>query len=148
MRWFAIAIGLGVVGYGLSQIVQGAYEGLAGRTGDDTQAILHAAAHGGALPFLLSFLGGAIVTPVGEELLFRGVIANALNKYGAWAGVGLSSVIFGLAHGAGVILLVAIMAGLLSGILFRTGSVWPSIALHGVYNGLNSVASALCGSPL
>ncbi len=69
------------------------------------------------------------------------MIANALNKYGAWAGVGLSSVIFGLAHGAGVILLVAIMVGLLSGIPFReTGSVWPSIALHGVYNGLNSDA--------
>ncbi|WP_426131520.1 CPBP family intramembrane glutamic endopeptidase [Pararhizobium sp. PWRC1-1] len=147
VRWSVIASVMGVVGYGLSLIIVSAYQEVAGHHGENPQAILHAAARGGAWPFLLSFLGGAVLTPIGEELLFRGVIANALNKYGAWAGVGLSSVIFGLVHGWSVVLWVAIMVGLLSAILLRrTGSVWPCIVLHAVYNGLHTVESALSGS--
>lgn len=141
-RWLVVAAGLGIVGYGLNLVIQSAYVALFGY--DDPQGILHAAARGGALPFIASFLGGAVFTPFGEEALFRGVVANALNRYGVWASVGLSSVVFGLAHGVSVILPVAIMVGVLSGILFRkTGSIWPCVMLHGVYNSMNSVASAL-----
>lgn len=126
--------------YGVSLVIQDAYAGFPGRAGADRQAMLHAAMGGGALPFTVAFLGGAILTPVGEEFLFRGVVANALNRYGAWAGVGLSALIFGIVHGLGVILPLAIMVGL----LFRmTGSVWPGAVLHAVYDGLHSVGSAL-----
>ncbi|NKB15775.1 MAG: CPBP family intramembrane metalloprotease, partial [Sphingomonadales bacterium] len=82
----------------LSLLIIDAHAEITGTT-DTSQAILHAAAQGGVLPFLLALLGGAFVTPLGEELLFRGVIANALNRYGALAGVGLSAIIFGVAHG-------------------------------------------------
>lgn len=141
--WHVVAVALAVAAYGLSLLIIRAHAEITG-TADESQAILHSAVRGGVLPFLLAFLGGAIVTPLGEELLFRGVIANGLNKFGAWAGIGLSAVIFGVAHGTGVIMWVAIMAGLLSGTLFRqTGSVWPSVLFHAVYNGLHSVASAL-----
>lgn len=108
-RWLVTAVGAGIVGYGLNLIIQFIYLTWFGRS--DPQGILHAAARGGPLPFLLSFLGGAIFTPFGEEILFRGVVANALNRYGAFAGVVLSSIIFGLAHGVSVILPVAIMVG-------------------------------------
>ncbi|MET1755751.1 type II CAAX endopeptidase family protein [Novosphingobium sp. RD2P27] len=145
--WLIIAAGVGIGGYGLSIIIQSAYQTWFGN--DDPQVVLHAAARGGALPFIASLLGGALFTPFGEEILFRGVVANALNRYGAWAGVGLSAVIFGLAHGVSVILPVAIMVGVLSAILFRqTGSVWPSVVLHCTYNGANSVASALGFAPV
>ncbi|MGO6695838.1 lysostaphin resistance A-like protein [Rhizobium johnstonii] len=101
------------------------------------------------MPFLLSFLGGAIFTPFGEEILFRGVVANALNRYGVFAGVVLSSIIFGLVHGVSVILPVAIMVGVLCGILFRaTRSVWPCVILHCVYNAMNSIASAVGFAPM
>lgn len=146
LHWFAIAAALAVLGYVISLIILDGLAELRGSDGNDRQAILHAAARGGAIPFLLSFVGGVILTPVGEELLFRGVIANALNRYGMWAGVGLSSVIFGITHGVGVILPIAIFVGLLCGILFRmSGSVWPSVVLHAIYNGLHSVGSALSG---
>lgn len=142
-RWYLVAGALSVAGYFLSLLIIDAYAEITGTT-DTSQAILHAAAQGGVLPFLLALLGGAFVTPLGEELLFRGVIANALNRYGALAGVGLSAIIFGVAHGTGVIMWVAIMMGLLSGALFRkTGSVWPSVLLHMLYNGLHSTGSAL-----
>lgn len=146
-RWLLIATGVGIIGYGINLIIQFAY--LAWFGSSDPQGILHAAARGGPLPFLLSFLGGAIFTPFGEEILFRGVVANALNRYGAFAGIVLSAIIFGLAHGVGVILPVAIMVGILSAILFRaTGSVWPCVILHCVYNGANSFASAMGFSPM
>ncbi|ASV86534.1 CAAX protease self-immunity family protein [Ochrobactrum quorumnocens] len=146
-RWLLIATGVGIIGYGINLIIQFAY--LAWFGSSDPQGILHAAARGGPLPFLLSFLGGAIFTPFGEEILFRGVVANAVNRYGAFAGIVLSAIIFGLAHGVGVILPVAIMVGILSAILFRaTGSVWPCVILHCVYNGANSFASAMRFSPM
>lgn len=142
-RWYLAAAVLALSGYFLSLLVIDAHARITGHT-DTSQAILHAAAQGGVLPFLLALLGGAFVTPLGEELLFRGVIANALNRFGALAGVGLSATIFGVSHGTGVIMWVAIMMGLLSGALFRkNGSVWPSVLLHMVYNGLHSVGSAL-----
>ncbi|MAM38725.1 MAG: CPBP family intramembrane metalloprotease [Erythrobacter sp.] len=146
-RWLLIAAGAGIVGYGLNLIIQFTYLTVFGI--NDPQGILHAAARGGALPFVLSFLGGAIFTPFGEEILFRGVVANALNRYGVFAGIVLSSVVFGLAHGVSVILPVAFMVGVLSAILFRTtGSVWPSVVLHCVYNGANSIASAFGFAPM
>lgn len=52
-------------------------------------------------------------------------------------------------HGVSVILPVAIMVGVLCATLFRrTGSVWPWILLHAVYNGASSVASALGFTPM
>ncbi|WP_026158242.1 CPBP family intramembrane glutamic endopeptidase [Rhizobium leguminosarum] len=146
-RWLLTAAGMGIVGYGLNLIIQFTY--LAWFGANDPQGILHAAARGGLMPFLLSFLGGAIFTPFGEEILFRGVVANALNRYGVFAGVVLSSIIFGLAHGVSVILPAAIMVGVLCGILFRaTGSVWPCVIVHCVYNGMNSIASAVGFAPM
>lgn len=146
-RWLLTAVAMGIVGYGLNLVIQFAY--LSWFNSHDPQGLLHAAAQGGAFPFLTSLLGGALFTPFGEEILFRGVFANALNRYGTFMGVVVSSVIFGLAHGVSVILPVAIMVGLLSALLFRaTGSVWPCVVLHCIYNGANSVASALGFAPM
>lgn len=141
--WYMAAAVLAAGGYGLSLMIIDAHARITGNV-DDSQSILHAAIQGGVAPFLLAFLGGALLTPLGEEFLFRGIIANALNRYGACAGIGLSAIIFGVAHGTGVVMWVAIMMGLFSGVLFRqTGSVWPSVCLHMVYNALHSVGSAL-----
>lgn len=146
-RWLYIAAGLGVLGYGLNLIIQFAYMSLFGA--DHSQSVLHTASQAGPLAFIASFIAGAILTPLGEEFLFRGVVANALNRYGAWAGVGLSSIIFGLVHGVGMVLPIAIMVGVLSSLLFRrTGSVWPCVMLHCVYNGSNSIASVLKVTPM
>jgi membrane protease YdiL (CAAX protease family) len=142
-HWSAAAVGLAIAAFGLSLLIIEAHAQITGQP-DSSQAILHAAVRGGAMPLVLAVLGGAVLTPLGEEFLFRGIIANALNRYGALAGVGASALIFGIAHGTGVILWVAIIAGLISGALFRrTGSVWPSVLLHMVYNGLHTLAPAL-----
>lgn len=50
----------------------------------NNQADFQTAAQGGALSLFVLLITGAILTPLGEEFVFRGVIANALNRYGAW----------------------------------------------------------------
>ncbi|PJF08009.1 CPBP family intramembrane metalloprotease [Pseudorhodobacter sp. MZDSW-24AT] len=96
--WLFLAVGLGAGGFGASILIQDLYRNVFGFSEADTQAVLHVAMQSGIFPFALAFVGGAILTPIGEDFLFRGVIANALNKYGLWAGVGLSALIFGIVH--------------------------------------------------
>jgi len=136
LKWLLAGAALGVFAFGLSFIIEGIY--FLFITEVNTQADFQAAAHGGALSLLALLITGALFTPFGEEVVFRGVIANALNRYGMWAGVVGSAAIFAVVHGPSVILLDAFMAGILTGILFRkTGSLWPSLAVHVVYNGLH-----------
>lgn len=134
-RWLLIGVLLGIVAVGLSFAIEHVYFRFI--TEPNTQGDFQAAAKAGPLSLFVLVFTGALLTPLGEEVLFRGVIANALNKYGAWAGVVGSAAIFGVVHGPSVILLNAFMAGILTGIVFRkTHSVWPGLVIHCVYNGI------------
>lgn len=135
-KWLFTGLGLGIVAFGLSFAIEAIYFHFI--TEPNTQADFQAAAKGGALSLIMLLITGAILTPLGEELLFRGVIANALNKYGVWAGVVASSAIFALAHGPNVIFVLAFMVGIPAALLFRkTQSLWPAFVLHATYNGLH-----------
>ncbi|WP_211295038.1 hypothetical protein [Novosphingobium guangzhouense] len=79
-RWLLIAAMLGVACYGITYLIQTINGMWFGQ--DDPQSILHAAARGGVIPFLASLAGGAVLTPFGEEVLFRGVVTNAWHRYG------------------------------------------------------------------
>lgn len=135
-KWLLVGAALGVVAFGGCFVIEGVYFHFI--TEPNNQADFQAAAKGGALSLFVLIITGAILTPLGEEFVFRGVIANALNRYGAWAGVVGSAAIFGVVHGFNVILFDAFMVGILMGILFRkTNSIWPGVVVHIVYNGLN-----------
>ncbi|WP_152354495.1 CPBP family intramembrane glutamic endopeptidase [Brachybacterium subflavum] len=105
------------------------------------QSSYQAASMGGALSLALTLVGGSIITPIGEESLFRGVIANALlARYGAWVGVLASMIVFALFHGINTVLPSAFMVGLFAALLFRrTGSIWPGVVLHGTNNLVSSL---------
>ncbi|WP_075657467.1 type II CAAX endopeptidase family protein [Pseudochrobactrum sp. B5] len=134
-RWLLIGAALGVLAYVLSHVVEGIYFHFV--TEPNTQGDFQAAATGGLWSFGILLFTGALLTPLGEEAVFRGVIGNVLNRYGPWAGVVGSAAIFAAAHGPSVIFLDAFLVGILTGILLRkTGSVWPGLATHVIYNGL------------
>lgn len=107
-------------------------------TGDaqNIQDSYQAAAAGGGLALTLALIAGAVVTPLGEEAFFRGVLANGLlRRYRAWIGILLSAAIFAVAHGINPVLPVAFVVGVLTALLFRwSGSIWPGVALHAVNN--------------
>lgn len=86
---------------------------------------------------LASILVAAVLAPVLEEMLFRGLILRSfLRQYPRWYAIAGSAVIFGVAHMNVYQFAVASLLGLLLGWLYeRSKSLIPCIALHAVYNG-------------
>ncbi|QUQ65179.1 CPBP family intramembrane glutamic endopeptidase [Kutzneria sp. CA-103260] len=136
LRSLVAAIGFGILAWLLSALASGLYQAF---TGDhqNIQAGYQAAASGGLLTYLLSAVFGFVATPIGEEFIFRGVLANALGRYGAWISVLVSAAVFALVHGLNPVLPVAFVVGAINAVLLRrTGSVWPGVVVHGVNNAL------------
>ncbi len=82
------------------------------------------------------FISVAIVTPIVEELMFRGYILDAISrKHSDWTAIIWSSILFGLVHIDPFVIGQAFMGGILYGwIRMRTGSLLPSIAGHMMWN--------------
>jgi membrane protease YdiL (CAAX protease family) len=85
-RSLLAAVGFGVVAYVLSAIASLIYQGVSGDH-QNIQTGYHAAAAGGILWYLATAVSGFVATPIGEEFFFRGVLVNALGRYGAWISV-------------------------------------------------------------
>ncbi|SEP53508.1 CPBP family intramembrane glutamic endopeptidase [Amycolatopsis saalfeldensis] len=144
VRWIFIAFGFGLLALILNQVVTIVYGLISGGSGTNVQGDYQSATHAGGPAFLLYLLGIAVLTPLGEEFLFRGVLATALTKYGSWVSVIGSTVFFALAHGINLALIPAIVVGGINGILLvRTKSVWPGVIVHAVNNGLGAILSLL-----
>ena len=85
---------------------------------------------------VLSIVALAVVTPVAEEIFFRGfVLRGFVNRWGVVPGIFLSSIIFaGLHFQPGVIVPVFITGLLLGTLYWQTGSIWPGIGVHAAQN--------------
>lgn len=133
-RWIAIGLGAGVFAFLAKGVAVMAYVQL---TGDSTnpQTVYATGAGGGMGVLVLTMLLLGVLTPLGEEFLFRGVVTNALLRYGPFIGVVGSALIFALMHGINVVFPAAFVAGLVAGEVFRrSGSVWPAVMVHVVFN--------------
>ena len=72
-----------------------------------------------------------MLTPLAEELLFRGILYTWLRRWGVAVAVGVSAVVFGLAHGVSFVLPAAILLGVLTALIYeKSGSVWPAVIAH------------------
>ena len=85
---------------------------------------------------ILTFISICILTPISEELLFRGYILDALNRlHGKWPAIIISSIIFGMVHFDPFTMGMATIGGVIYGwIRMRTGSLVPGIVAHGMWN--------------
>lgn len=146
MKWLLIAVGAGVLAVVLSILVTVVTVLLTGPP-SDLQKDYRAASSGGPVFLVLTLFAGAVLTPLGEELLFRGVIAHALMRWGAPIAVPVSAAIFALAHGIDYVLPVAFVIGLIAALLFRaTGSIWPGVVVHAINNTYTIVVSAIAAA--
>lgn len=100
-----------------------------------------------AAPFAANFVVAAALVPVAEELLFRGVGFTLLQRFGPALAVVAVGVLFALAHGLVRALPILVAFGIaLAWLRHRTGSVYPCIALHAVFNALALIV-AVAGDP-
>ena len=85
---------------------------------------------------ILTFISICILTPISEELLFRGYILDALNRlHGKWPAIIISSIIFGMVHFDPFTMGTATIGGVIYGwIRVRTGSLVPGIVAHAMWN--------------
>lgn len=146
-RWLLIGFGMGLVAFVLKGVAIIAFSALTGLE-NNPQEIFLAGASGGLVTALLATIFLGILTPIGEEFLFRGVITNALLRYGTLIGVGGSALGFALLHGINIVFPAALVAGLIAGDVFRrSGSIWPAVIVHVVFNLPAIPVMMLAGTP-
>jgi len=109
--------------------------------------------------FILQFVAGAVIAPIGEEVLFRGLATTAwVRGLGVRRGVIRAALVFAVAHvltvtgsttqeafglavvGFGTRVPVALALGWL---FIRRGSIWAPIGLHMAFNGILLVLGEL-----
>ncbi|WP_170068052.1 CPBP family intramembrane glutamic endopeptidase [Lentzea guizhouensis] len=137
-KWAVAGVVAGAGVYWLNQFVALGYIAIFGN--DTPQGDYQTAAGAGVLSLLVTLVLGGGLTGLGEELFFRGVVANTLLKHGVWVGVILSALIFALVHGLNVILPIAFVLGVVNAVLLRrSASVWPGVIVHVVYNSVSNI---------
>lgn len=85
----------------------------------------------------LELLAVAVAGPVCEEIFFRGAVLSALRRTAlpSWLCVVGQALLFGLIHGVPLQMGYAALIGLALGFLtVFTGSVWPGVVIHAVFN--------------
>lgn len=97
------------------------------------QRLMEPTGLGGAVVALFAF---TIVSPVTEELLFRGLLLPGLvAHHGRAGGLVLSALLFGAIHFDWPGFVTAAVAGLVLGALrLRSRSLWPCLVLHSAIN--------------
>ncbi len=100
----------------------------------------------GILSFLIAFVSAAVISPIYEEIFYRGFLYRWFRvKLGVPAGILLSSSVFMLVH---IPTYNTLPVNFLTGVIFswtyeKTGSIYPGMIIHGVFNGIAVVLTAL-----
>ena len=140
--WFLVGVGLQLVSLIPTQLLVEAHGESA------KQDVVRVADHAHGIEIPLIILGIAVLAPVTEELLFRGLLLRSLlRRVDPGMAVFASALIFGLIHVLGdpsvgtlYALPAIILLGLVSGIqAVRTGELSRSILLHMGFNTLTLV---------
>lgn len=87
---------------------------------------------------VLSLINAALLAPIMEELLFRGLLQTALAQHlrSTWVAIAVTAVTFGMIHGdVKQTVLPLIVFGVVLGYVYaRSGSLMAAILLHMVFN--------------
>ncbi len=98
------------------------------------------------LNFFIGFVSASIISPVYEEIFYRGFLYRFLrSRYGIAIGMLVSSFIFMIVHLPTYnVLPVTFVSGLLFSWTYeKTGSVIPAIIIHGIFNGIALILTTI-----
>ena len=88
---------------------------------------------------IIAFISAAIVSPIYEEIFYRGFLYRFFrSKFGLLAGMLISSFIFMIVH---IPTFNSLPYTFLSGLIFawtyeKTQSIYPAMIIHGIFNGI------------
>jgi sodium transport system permease protein len=88
----------------------------------------------------------ALSPAICEEALFRGFILSGLKSLGQWPAIGISALLFAVAHGSVYRMLPTLFLGLLLGYaVWKTGSIAAGVVIHGLNNGIAVLLAKYAG---
>ncbi|MBH0172533.1 CPBP family intramembrane metalloprotease [Fictibacillus sp. 23RED33] len=95
--------------------------------------------------FMIGFLSAAVVSPIYEEIFYRGFLYTWFRRWGVKKAMILSSFIFMIVH---IPTYNTLPVNFASGLVFcwvyeKTGSIIPAIIIHGIVNGIGISLSVL-----
>jgi membrane protease YdiL (CAAX protease family) len=136
-----IPVGLGiVVGAGAIIVAGSALDPVVERRLEEVDDI-------GTAPWqlVLTILALVVLAPLGEELLFRGLLLRALaRRFRFWPAAIITSVLFTAAHADAYLLwpraIALVGTGLLLAWVYRQRGYWASVAAHATVNTIASIA--------
>ena len=111
----------------------------------DMSSLMHPETVAGFIVFILAVV---VVAPFGEEILFRGFLQQFLEKHwkDSTKAVLITSLFFAMIHLNPYWMIQIYFLGLILGFLaWRTGSVVPSLILHGLNNAMAIILSFSIG---
>ncbi|WP_142829728.1 CPBP family intramembrane glutamic endopeptidase [Planococcus soli] len=98
------------------------------------------------LNFAIGFVSAVIISPIYEEIFYRGFLYRFFSsRYGVLSGMLISSLIFTVVH---IPTFNTLPVNFVSGLIFswvyqKTGSIIPSILIHGIFNGIAVILTAI-----
>ena len=101
-----------------------------------------------SIALLLFFLTAAVAAPLFEEFLFRGFLLPSLTRYmPTWVAIGMSGLIFGVAHLSLSEIVPLTTLGIILGIVYvRTRNLLAPMLLHSLWNSSTLVSLYILGS--
>jgi len=98
------------------------------------------------LKVLIAFVSAAVISPIYEELFYRGFLYRWLRtRIGLFGAILISSTIFTIVHiPAYNVMPVNFFSGIIFALAYeRTNSIWPSVMIHGITNGIMVLLTSL-----
>jgi uncharacterized protein len=98
------------------------------------------------LTFSIGFISAAIISPIYEEIFYRGFLYKWVRmKWGVSTGIIFSSLIFTIVH---IPTYNTLPVNFISGMIFawtyeKSGSILPGIIIHGTFNGIAIILTAV-----
>lgn len=94
---------------------------------------------------IVYFVGIAVLPPLLEELLFRGLLLSIFLPFGRTVAVLVSAVLFAMMHGSGHGIAYAFAVGIMLAIVaVESCSLLPCILIHAINNCISFLQTALC----
>lgn len=140
--WYRLAVALGLLCMPLISLINIGVQDLIGEVMENPQ--MRALAPDGfswtGLLLMLALVG--VLVPFIEEIIFRGLLLGWLTKHLRFVyAAPLSAVVFSLAHGLPQLMpALAVMGLILAVVVHRSGSLWPSVIIHGVFNSAMTIS--------